>query len=326
MTASDGQLFDLGYQRYDGPREGRARARKALFVNGIRTCFGLGRGAMAKILPILFFGAVMVPAIVFIIIAATTERMIGVALDIPGHADYYEIVSLVLLLFSAVIAPELLCPDRRSGVITLYLVRSLTFTDYVLGRWLAFFAVSLVFIYTGQVVLMVGLTMSATEPLEYLRDNWSDIPRFLAAGLVIAIMTTTIPLAVAAFTTRRVYASAFVIGLWLITAAAAGILADGIQIQDTETRTETRNGVVISTETTTNMTLGNTEIASLVGLIDIGSAPIHISDMIFGKEDNENPVMEQVAKLPMIVVVLWYVIIVGVPGYLLWNRYRRLLA
>jgi ABC-2 type transport system permease protein len=276
---------------------------------------------MAKILPILFFGAVMVPAIVFIIIAATTERLIGVPLDIPGHADYYEIVSLVLLLFSAVIAPELLCPDRRSGVITLYLVRSLTFSDYVLGRWLAFFVMSLLFIYTGQVVLMVGLTMSATEPLEYLRDNWADIPRFLAAGLVIAIMTTTIPLAAAAFTTRRVYASAFVIGLWLITAASAGILVGGFE------DTETRNGAVVSTETTTNNALlGDTELAPLVALLDIGSAPIHISDMIFDKKDNSNAVMQQVAKLPMIVVVLWYVVIVGVPGYLLWNRYRRLLA
>ena len=325
MTTSEGQLFDLGYQRYEGPREGRTRARKALFVNGIRTCFGLGRGAMAKILPILFFGAVMVPAIVFIIIAATTERLIGVPLDIPGHADYYEIVSLVLLLFSAVIAPELLCPDRRSGVITLYLVRSLTFSDYVLGRWLAFFVVSLLFIYTGQVVLMVGLTMSSTEPLEYLRDNWADIPRFLAAGLVIAIMTTTIPLAAASFTTRRVYASAFVIGLWLITASAAGILVGGFE--DSETQTETRNGVTISTSSTTNNALlGDTEIAPLVALLDIGSAPIHISDMIFDKKDNSNAVMQQVAKLPMIVVVLWYIVIVGVPGYLLWNRYRRLLA
>lgn len=325
MTTSEGQLFDLGYQRYEGPREGRTRARKALFVNGIRTCFGLGRGAMAKILPILFFGAVMAPAIVFIIIAATTERLIGVPLDIPGHADYYEIVSLVLLLFSAVIAPELLCPDRRSGVITLYLVRSLTFSDYVLGRWLAFFVVSLLFIYTGQVVLMVGLTMSATEPLEYLRDNWADILRFLAAGLVIAVMTTTIPLAAASFTTRRVYASAFVIGLWLITASAAGILVDGFE--DTETRTETRNGVTISTSSTTNNALlDDTEIAPLVGLLDIGSAPIHISDVIFDKKDNDNAVMQQVAKLPMIVVVLWYIVIVGVPGYLLWNRYRRLLA
>ena len=319
MSTSEGQLFDLGYQRYDGPREGRTRARKALFVNGIRTCFGMGRGTMAKVLPILFFGAVMAPAIVFIIIAATTERLIGVALDIPGHADYYQIVSLILLLFSAVIAPELLCPDRRSGVITLYLVRSLTFSDYVLGRWMAFFVVSLLFIFTGQVVLMIGLTMSATQPLDYLRDNWADIPKFLSAGLVIAILTTTIPLAVAAFTTRRVYASAFVIGLWLISAAVAGILISG-----TEESERTVNGVVVERES--NSLLGDTDFAPWVGLIDIGSAPIHISDMIFDKKDNDNSVIEEVAKLPDIVPILWYIVLVGVPGFLLWNRYRRLLA
>ncbi len=319
LSTSEGQLFDLGYQRYDGPREGRTRARKALFVNGIRTCFGMGRGTMAKILPLLFFGAVMAPAIVFIIIAVTTERLIGVALDIPGHADYYQIVSLVLLLFSAVVAPELLCPDRRSGVITLYLVRSLTFSDYVLGRWMAFFVVSLLFIFTGQVVLMIGLTMSATQPLDYLRDNWTDMPRFLSAGLVIAILTTTIPLAAAAFTTRRVYASAFVIGLWLISAATAGILVAG-----TEERETTVNGVVVERES--NSFLGDTDFAPWVGLIDIGNAPIHISDMIFDKKDNDNPVMQQVAELPDMAPILWYIVLVGVPGFLLWNRYRRLLT
>ncbi len=317
MTASEGQLFDLGYQRYEGPREGRARARKALFVNGVRACFGLGRGAMAKVLPILFFGAVMSPAIVFIIIAATTERVIGVALDIPGHADYYQIVSIILLLFSAVMAPELLCPDRRSGVITLYLVRSLTFTDYVAGRWAAFFVVSLLFIYTGQVVLMAGLILSATQPLEYLRDNWVDIPKFLSAGLVIAVMTTTIPLAVAAFTTRRVYASAFVIGLWLITTTAADILVSGLEESGADSDSANVNISFMQRDA---------DLARWAGLIDIRSAPIHISDMIFGKEDNDSPVMERVAELPEIVVILWYAVVVAVPGFLLWNRYRRLLA
>ena len=195
----------------------------------------------------------------------------------------------------------------------------MTFTDYVLGRWLAFFAVSLIFIYTGQVVLMVGLTMSAAEPLEYLRNNWADIPRFLGAGLVIAILTTTIPLAAAAFTTRRVYASAFVIGLWLISAATAGILISGTQESE-----RTVNGVVVERES--NALLGDTDFAPLVGLIDLGNVPIHISDMIFNKEDNDNPVMEQVARLPEIVPILWYVVVVGVTAFLLWNRYRRLLA
>ena len=261
----------------------------------------------------------MAPAILFIVISATTERIIGVALDIPGHADYYGIVSIILLLFSAVMAPELLCPDRRSGVITLYLVRSLTFTDYVLGRWAAFFVVSLLFIYTGQAVLLIGLTMSAAEPLEYLRDNWANIPKFLSAGLVIAIMTTTIPLAAAAFTARRVYASAFVIGLWLITASAAGILVSGLEESEPDS-----GGVTVSVEG--GFALGNADLARWVSLIDIGSAPIHISDMIFGKDHDDNPVMESAAELPEIIVILWYAIVVAVPGFLLWNRYRRLLA
>ena len=61
MTQTTGEVFDLGYQHYDGPREGRFRARTALWVNGVRTALGLGRGAKAKILPTLLFVAAMAP-------------------------------------------------------------------------------------------------------------------------------------------------------------------------------------------------------------------------------------------------------------------------
>ena len=116
MTAQEGQVFDLGYRHYEGPREGRARARKALFVNGVRTCFGLGRGAWAKVLPILFLLAVMAPAAVLAALAGLLGDTFMDVLDLPGPADYYGIVWVILMLFSATIAPELLCPDRRDGV------------------------------------------------------------------------------------------------------------------------------------------------------------------------------------------------------------------
>ena len=32
MSQREDELFDLGYQRYDGPREGRMQARKAVFA------------------------------------------------------------------------------------------------------------------------------------------------------------------------------------------------------------------------------------------------------------------------------------------------------
>ena len=313
MTAPEGQLFDLGYQRYEGPREGRMRARKALFVNGVRTSFGIGRGALSKVMPILFFTAVIAPAVILALIAATIDQLGQPLVDIPGPADYYQIVSVVLFLFSAVIAPELLCSDRRNGVLSLYLVRPLSPADYVMGRWLAFFVVSVVFIYAGQIVLQVGLILGAPEPLEYLKDNWLDIPRFLAAGIVIAIITTTIPLAVASFTTRRAYASVFVIGLFILSSVVAEIL---VECPD-EHGPNRQRAFTEQCEPLTG------DFARYAGLIAVGRTPIHVSDMIFDK-DNDSQLSSEVAKLNDGIPILWYLILIAAPGVILLQRYRSL--
>ena len=101
----------------------------------------------------------MAPAVVFVIILVVTEQ-VGVegAGDafIPGPGDYYSIVGLVLIIFAAIMAPELLVPDRRENVLPLYLVRPLTATDYILGRCLAFFAVALTLAFAGQALLQLG--------------------------------------------------------------------------------------------------------------------------------------------------------------------------
>ena len=146
--AREAEVFDLGYQHYTGPREGRNRARIALFVNGVRTLLGIGRGGRAKIMPALLFISSMAPAAIFVVILVTLSEAVPGAEDaadqfVPGPGDYYSIVGLVLIIFAAIMAPELLIPDRRENVLPLYLVRPLTATDYIVGRCLAFFAVSL---------------------------------------------------------------------------------------------------------------------------------------------------------------------------------------
>ncbi len=323
MTESRGELFDIGYQHYDGPREGRMRARKALLTNGVRTVLGLGRGARAKILPGLLFFAVMSPAVILIIVASVT----GPAADIPGHAGYYQIISIFVLIFSAIMAPELLCPDRRDGVIHLYLVRPLTATDYVAGRWLAFFSITLALVYSGQVTLLVGYTFAASEPLEYLRDNWLDIPRFLGAGFVVAVFTTTLPMAVSAFTTRRAYAAAFVIGLFVISVPVAAILTTCDEDHSGPGRVETGptgEPIFLGPEPGKCEPISG-DAAKWFALIDIGRIPIHLSDMIFD-EENEAQVAELVAELPDIVPVGWYLLLTLGPGLALLWRYRRMSA
>ena len=310
MNQASGELYDLGYQHYRGPREGRMRARKAVFVDGFRTTLGLGHGPLAKVLPILLFGAAMAPAVIMAIIASQTEGL----LDLPDHADYYQIVSIILVIFSAIIAPELLCPDRRNGVISLYLVRPLTTTDYVVGRWLAFFTITLLLVYSGQIVLLVGLILSASEPLDYLKDNWLDIPRILGAGLLVAIFITTLPLAVSAFTNRRAYAAAIVIGLFIISAAASGILTECDESADAGRR---------STESTRQCEPHTGDAAKWFGLVNLARVPTHVNDMIFGVE-NEGRGSQLIAELPRIVPIGWYVVLTGGLAFILWSRYKRL--
>ena len=46
-----GAIYDLGYRRYDGFRLGRRSSMLALFTQGLRSAFGLGRRPASKIAP-----------------------------------------------------------------------------------------------------------------------------------------------------------------------------------------------------------------------------------------------------------------------------------
>ena len=315
MTEARGEIFDIGYQHYDGPRNGRLHAVWSLWVNGFRTTLGLGRGARAKILPILMFLCVTAPAAGIVLLAAILGPEEAL---IPSHEDYYELISLFMLLFSAVIAPELLIPDRRSGVINLYLVRPLTAIDYVAARWSAFLALSLVLAYSGQVFLLFGFLFTAGDPVDYLRDNWLDIPKFLAAGALVALFVTTIPLAVSAFTTRRAYASAFVIGVFIISLPLAASLTSVTSCEgDFAMTVDASSGQSVQCERATG------DLAKWFTLLDVGRAPIHMSDIIFGSESEED-IAEVRRELHVSIPIAWYTLLVLGPAAVLLIRYRRL--
>lgn len=319
MRAREAEVFDLGYQRYTGPREGRNRARLALFENGVRTVLGIGRGGRAKILPVGLFLAVMTPAVVFVIILAFIGE--AGADFIPGPADYYSIVSVVLIIFGAIMAPELLCPDRRDNVLPLYLVRPLTSNDYLIARFLAFFAIVLVLVYAGQIVLQAGLILTAGDQVEYLRDNWQDVPRILFMGVLIAAFISVGPLAVAAFTTRRAYAAAFVIAAWLLLNS----ISDGLTFQECTFETVSEDGQITSSSEDCTRPAGG--LAPYVGLLNLGGVTDNLNNMVFDvdiEQGQGSPSSMAVAELhnafPIGVYVLW----TGIPALLLWHRYRRI--
>ncbi len=50
--------------------------------------------------------------------------------ELPSYAEYFDYAILPLGLFAAVVAPLLVCPDRRDGVLALYAARPITPRDY----------------------------------------------------------------------------------------------------------------------------------------------------------------------------------------------------
>jgi ABC-2 type transport system permease protein len=298
-TAHSGTVFDIGYQRYSGPREGRRRARRAIYTDGLRIALGLGRGGRAKILPWFFIAVLSVIGLVFAIVAGAADRLGGPGtaerINLPSHSDYYGIASIIMFVFAAVVAPELLCRDRRDGVINLYLVRPLTGSDYVASRWAAFLTVTVVAAWLPQIILFLGLSAGDPLPVQYLQKHWLDVPRFLAAGAAMALYATTLAMLTASFTTRRAYASVFLVGLFVITTPFTVGLASEM----------------------------GGKAGQWVSMFNLTNIPVHVNDVIFG--DVSEVTSEAPARaLGPAILVSWYFVWTVLPATLLWWRYRRL--
>ena len=296
---STGTVFDIGYQRYTDRREGRGRARLAIYKDGVRIALGFGRGGRAKILPWFFISVLCVIGLVFAIVAGAANRLGGPGTaeraNLPSHSDYYGIASIIVFVFAAVVAPELLCRDRRDGVINLYLVRPLTGTDYIAARWAAFLTVMVAAAWLPQVILFLGLSGGAPVPMDYLRTHWLDIPRFLAAGAAMAVYATTLAMLAASFTTRRAYASVFLVGLFVITTPFTVGLAEEI----------------------------GGKAGQWISMFNLTNIPVHVNDVIFG-DVSEITEDAPARKLGSTMLVSWYFLWTLVPAAVLWWRYRRL--
>lgn len=287
-TADAGEVFDLGYQGYEGDRHGRWRSRQAIWRDGVRTTIGLGRGLGKKVAPVVFIGLMWLPAVIVIVITGFVSTFGGDTADIEGptFAEYYNWTFIFALLFAAVVAPELLCPDRRQSVITLYFVRPITSMDYIAARWLAFLTVMAIALWFPQLLIFGWNALSAHDPIDWASANWDQLPRLFAAGGALAIFFTTLSLSASAFTTRRPYAAIATIAIVLISAAVGSIGQEAFS--------------------------GN--IGDWSTLINLPLVALSVSDWIFGVQ-GEGPLADST-------YIAWFAVVTLGAGALLWWRYR----
>jgi ABC-2 type transport system permease protein len=216
--AAGGVIHDLGYQRYDGPRLGRPRIVAALAWHSFRSAFGFGRGAKSKIVPVIAMIAICLPAII---------NAFAMSKGNPRIVDYdtYTPVlrDLIMTVFIAVQAPELVSRDLRSRVLPLYFSRPIKPGDYPLAKYLGFTAACLVMLEVPLLLLYAGSVANVHGGAAVWAQTRALIPGLLL-GVMWAVSLAAISLFLASLSGRRGLATGTVAIAFLLTYTLAEIL------------------------------------------------------------------------------------------------------
>jgi len=219
-AAGAGVIHDIGYQRYDGPRLGRAQIAAALCWHSFRSAFGIRRGVKAKIVPVFAFVIMCAPAVI---------NAVAMAIN-PAHAriinyDTYVGVlrALVMLAFIAAQAPELVSRDLRSRVLPLYFARPMRRLDYPAAKYVAFTLALVVMIDIPILLLYIGTILQVHGGSQVWAQTRAAIPGLLV-GLMWAVVLAAIGLALACVSGRRAFSTGAVAIFLFMTWTLAQVL------------------------------------------------------------------------------------------------------
>lgn len=216
-----GEIYDRGYQHYDGPRLGRRHAFWALVRYSMKRAVGIKKGWTSKIIPILLYVSVALTVVIPLGINAFFPEV-----NVLEYWDFFGFIFLVEGLFVATIAPEMLCGDRRENVLPLYFSRAITRLDYLLGKLLATALLTLSVSLIPCVIYWLGRQLLETNPLTAFKHNIDDLGRISLIGVLIAFYLGAIALMISSFTGRKSIAVAIiVVGLVVSTSLAYSLAA-----------------------------------------------------------------------------------------------------
>jgi ABC-2 type transport system permease protein len=224
--ATRGVIHDIGYRSYDGERLGRGGIVAALTWHSLRSAFGLRRGARAKIIPVLTFVIMCLPAVVNAAAVALTDSH---QRQVPYDTYVPALRILVLLAFLAAQAPELVSRDLRSHTLPLYFARPIQRVDYPAAKLAAFFLACLIMIEVPLLLLYLGTVTQLHGASAIWTETRALIPGLLL-GVAWAAVLSSLGLLLASFSGRRAFATGSVVIFLFLTYTLASLL---IHIGDT---------------------------------------------------------------------------------------------
>jgi ABC-2 type transport system permease protein len=214
-----GVIHDRGYRRYDGERLGRLHIVRALTWHSFRSAFGIGRGPKAKIVPVIAFLALCLPAII------NTVGLAEGGTPVVAYGTYtFALRVVIMTIFVAVAAPELVSRDLRSRVMPLYFSRPLRRGDYPLAKYIAFTLACLAMVEIPLLLLYLGSLATGGGGVS-VPTQTTELAGGLAVGLMWAVLLAAIGLAIASLSARRAYATGAVAIFFFLTWTLAMIVS-----------------------------------------------------------------------------------------------------
>ena len=210
------RIHNIGYRHYDGPRLGRAYARRSLYSQSLRGSYGLGRSVKSKVLPMLLFVVMCVPAAIMVAVAVATK-----AHDLPvSYTRYAIIMQAVIGLYVASQAPQSVSRDLRFKTVPLYFSRPIETADYVRAKFAALASAMLILTGAPLIVLYVGALLAKLD----FADQTKGFAQGLVSVVLLSLLFSGIGLVIAAITPRRGFGIAAIIAVLTISSGAVSTL------------------------------------------------------------------------------------------------------
>ncbi|BET49028.1 MULTISPECIES: ABC transporter permease [Streptomyces] len=210
------RIHNIGYRSYDGPRLGRAYARRSLYSQSLRGAYGLGRSAKSKVLPMLLFVVMCLPAGIMVAVAVATK-----ANDLPvDYTRYAVVLQAVISLYVAAQAPQSVSRDLRFKTVPLYFSRPIETADYVRAKYASLASALFILTAAPLLVLYVGALLAKLD----FADQTKGFAQGLVSVALLSLLFAGLGLVVASVTPRRGFGIAAVIAVLTITYGAVSTL------------------------------------------------------------------------------------------------------
>jgi ABC-2 type transport system permease protein len=189
----------------------------------MKRALGSKKSWTAKVIPTLMY----ISAGLMVAIPLGIRAFIDEA-DVVEYWEYFGIIYVILTVFLASVAPEMLCNDRHENVLPLYFARAITRADYILAKLLATTILTLTITLAPTGIYWLGRQLLDDSPLSAMKDNLDDLLKVGIMSVVTSLFLAAICLMISSLTGRKAIAAAGII----VTVMVVSFISYGVAESD----------------------------------------------------------------------------------------------